>query len=282
MCANWLKEGLGNSKQGKIMKDFRKAFDTILNMLRNGENFAFSRFSDGELDILKNKYVILSDNHFISGDLKGAGRYTKEEQKEFDPEKHQFVREKLIETYKHNQKNYFKGICTGTDLHVGNENFNWMIDYHGGDHPNLTFANLLINANYTRFVEEIIPTFVDREIIYVANAMADVSKLPFEIGKKFEIGSNCAVNDYDTAKKVKNYIKANNTKNAIVLCSAASLSNFVIYECFKENQDNTFMDIGSCLNPLLGLKGWVYTRGYLTSYWLNSNSPFGRQVDVWK
>jgi hypothetical protein len=32
----------------------------------------------------------------------------------------------------------------------------------------------------------------------------------------------------------------------------------------------------------LGLEGWKYTRGYLTSYWMNSNSPFGRQVDVWK
>ena len=39
-------------------------------------------------------------------------------------------------------------------MHVGKANFDWMIDFHGGDHPNLTFANLLINANYKRFVEE--------------------------------------------------------------------------------------------------------------------------------
>jgi hypothetical protein len=156
-----------------------------------------------------------------------------------------------------------------------------MIDFHGGDHPNLTFANLLINANYSRFVEEMVPLFMNREIIYVVNELADTSKLPFEISKKFEIGSNCMINNYDTSENVKKYIKDTNTKDAIVLCSAASLSNFVIYECFKDNQDNTFLDIGSCLNPLLGLEGWKYTRGYLTGYWLNSGSPFQRQVDVW-
>jgi len=35
------------------MKDFRQAFDILLNKLKSGENFAFSRFSDGELAIMK-------------------------------------------------------------------------------------------------------------------------------------------------------------------------------------------------------------------------------------
>ena len=90
------------------------------------------------------------------------------------------------------------------------------------------------------------------------------------------------VNDFNVSQMVADYIKENEIKNHIILCSAASLSNFVIYNCYKENQNNTFLDIGSCLNPLLNLEGWKYTRGYLTSYWMNSNSPFGRQVDVWK
>jgi hypothetical protein len=156
-----------------------------------------------------------------------------------------------------------------------------MIDFHGGDHPNLTFANLLINANYKRFVEEMVQNFVNRDIIYVVNELADTSKLPFDIMKKFNIGSNCMIDNFDTSEKVKDYISSNNIKDAIVLCSAASLSNFVIHDCYKEDSGNTFLDIGSCLNPLLNLEGWKYTRGYLTGYWLNSGSPFGNQVDVW-
>jgi hypothetical protein len=263
------------------MKDFRQAFDTLLNKLKSGENFAFSRFSDGELFILQNKTVVLADNHYVTGDIRGSNRYTKEEHKEFYPDQHQIYRDKLIECYKHNQDNYFKGICTSTDGHVGKENFDWMIDFHGGDHPNLTYANLLINANYSRFIEEMVENFVERDILYVVNEMADTSKLPFDIKKHFYIGSNCMIESYDTSEKVKEYITKNNIKDAVVLCSAASLSNFVIYDSFKENNNNTFLDIGSCLNPLLALEGWKYTRGYLTGYWLNSGSPFTKQVDIW-
>ncbi len=263
------------------MKHFKNAFQQILEKIKNKENFAFTRFSDGELFIMQNKTVVLADNHYITGNIKGPNRYTKEEHKEFYPEKHQKYRHKLLECYKHIQDGYYKGICTSTDGHVGKENFDWMIELHGSDHETLTFANLLINANYTNFVEQMIPAFCDRDIIYVVNEMADTSKLPFNIVKEFHIGSNCMIENFDTSDKVRTYIRENNIKDHVVLCSAASLSNFIIYDCFKENQNNTFLDIGSCLNPLLDLEGWKYTRGYLTSYWLNSNSPFGKQEDVW-
>mgnify|MGYP003138911516 FL=1 len=263
------------------MKNFKLAFDHVIKKIQSKENFAFTRFSDGELFILQDKTLILADNHYVTGEVTGPNRYTKEEHKEFYPDKHQFYREKLIECYRHNQDGYYKGICTSTDGHVGKENFDWMIDFHGGDHENLTFANLLINANYKRFVEELIPLLQNREVIYVVNELADTSRLPFEISKEFIIGSNCMINNYDTSESVRKYIEDNNITDAIILCSAASLSNFIIYDCFKDNPNNTFLDIGSCLNPLLSLEGWKYTRGYLTGYWLNSSSPFAKQVDIW-
>jgi len=263
-------------------KDFHAAFDMLLDKLKNKENFAFTRFSDGELFIMQNKTVILAPNHYVTGEIKGPNVYTEEEQKEFLPHRDQVYRARLIESYKHVQHNYFKGICTGTDPHVGDENFAYMVELHGGDHETLTFSNLLINANYRRFIEEMVPLLAGRDIIYIVNKMADVSRLPFEIKKTFEIGSNCMINDYDIVDEVKEYIAANNICDYVVLCSAASLSNYVIYENFRENSNNTFLDIGSCLNPLLGLEGWKYTRGYLTHYWLNSGSPFGTQVDVWQ
>ena len=264
-----------------MSKDFHKQFDNLLNMIKSGTNFAFSRFSDGELFIMQNKVLILAKDHYVTGDVKGRNVYTEEEQKEFNPEEHQVYREKLIECFKHCQDNYYKGICTATDAHVGRESFEYQIELHGGDHESLTFSNLLINANYRRFIEEMVPLFVDREIIYVVNKLANTSRLPFDVKKTFEIGSNCMINDYNVAEEIKNYITENNIENHIILCSAASLSNFIIYECFKDNPNNTFLDIGSCLNPLLELEGWKHTRGYLTHYWLNSGSPFGTQVDVW-
>ena len=70
---------------------------------------------------------------YQTGEVVGRNIYTKEEHKEFIPEKHSFYRELLLETFKHNQDNYFKGICTPTDAHVGRENFEWMLSEHGGE-----------------------------------------------------------------------------------------------------------------------------------------------------
>ena len=126
-----------------------------------------------------------------------------------------------------------------------------------------------------------VPLFADREVIYVANKLANLSGLPFEIKKHFQIGRNCPVNDYDTVEKVRSYIEDNDIRDHIVLCSAASLSNYITHECFRDNSNNTFLDIGSCLNPYLELEGWKHTRGYLTHYWLNSGSPYGDLRGTW-
>ena len=44
------------------LKDYKKSFDFILNKIRVGENFAFARFSDGELGI-----GLLYTAHYILG-----------------------------------------------------------------------------------------------------------------------------------------------------------------------------------------------------------------------
>ena len=65
------------------MKDFYAEFTKFLNKLKKNENFAFARFSDGELFIMQNKTVILAEDHYVTGEIKGPNIYTKEEQKEF-------------------------------------------------------------------------------------------------------------------------------------------------------------------------------------------------------
>ena len=52
----------------------------FLNMIKDGENFAFARFSDGELFILQNKSLVLAENHWSLDGNKMGGTYIKEEQ----------------------------------------------------------------------------------------------------------------------------------------------------------------------------------------------------------
>ena len=63
------------------MKDFHGAFDTLLQKVRDKENFAFTRFSDGELFIMQDKHLLLAEDHYITGAVTGPNRYTTEEQK---------------------------------------------------------------------------------------------------------------------------------------------------------------------------------------------------------
>ena len=261
------------------MKDYKKEFDKFSGMLKRKDNFAFSRFSDGELHMLQNMYFKITDDHFIEGNTKGICKYTKEEHKEFNPQKHGFYRDKLEEAFKFRADNYFKGICARKD--VGEKDFKWQLSLNENHQDDLTFANLFINANYKRFIDEILIEIKNRPVVIVCNEAADLSNLPFSIVKEFRVGSNCVVNDYPVIEKIKEWIAAEGVRDHIFLCSAASLSNFIIHQCYKEFSENTYLDIGSALNPWMGLKGWVYSRGYLQHWVLGHKNRYGEQIDVW-
>lgn len=260
-----------------MMKDFVQEFDKFKSMLQNNESFAFSRFSDGECFILQNKRVVLGENFYITGNKAGANTYGPEEQKEFDPEQHKMARQLLIDAWNHKQHNYFKGIPSKQDsIHIDFE-----CDRTADD---LTFANLFINFNYKRFIEEIVlKLFAERDIIYIVNERADLRGLPFVVKKDFRIGSDCLNNDQHIVSEILEWIEQNNVKNHIILCSAASLSNIIIHQGFSVNSNNTFLDIGSTLNPYLGdkMQSCFQTRDYLREYWWNQKTHYGNQKDLW-
>ena len=139
----------------------------------------------------------------------------------------------------------------------------------------------MINGNYSLFVSMMIPEFKNRDVILVCNKNATFDSLPFKVKKDFRIGSNCMVNDYHLIEEMKRYISDNNIKDHIFLFSAATLSNFLIYELYKEFDQNQYIDIGSSLSPLLGLQGWRGTRVYLRCYWDGENNNIINQEDSW-
>ena len=87
--------------------------------------------------------------------------------------------------------------------------------------------------------------------------------------------------DWRVIATCRNPDKANDIKDHTFLFSAASLSNLLIYALYKEFDDNQYIDIGSALSPLLGLKGWRGTRVYLRCYWEGERNPIITQEDSW-
>lgn len=265
-----------------IEHNYIKDFDVLKSKLSSGENFAFLRFSDGEGFILYNQYLELSNQGYNLNGARGYAYYGKEEYKVFDPEKHSFYRDKLIESLEYCADNYYKGIPMKESCQAFDGIFDEIVENAGGDSEFLTFANLWNNANYSRFIEEFVPILKNKKVIFICNEASKFDELPFEVIKHFAIGSNAMINDYDIIEEIKLYIDDNNIEDHVFLFSAASLSNLIIHQLYEVNKKNTYIDIGSTLNPLMGLEGWTGTRTYLNQYWNSTGDKSQLEmVDVW-
>jgi hypothetical protein len=263
------------------MKTFDGDFNKIKDKIANRENVSLIRFSDGELFVLQNKRLELGPDYWLIEKNKGQGNYNNEEQKSFIPHQHEFFRKKLEESLQYDGVNFYQGICTRPD--VDYETFKWMVDLSGADEDaeRLTWANLFINGNYERYLNEILPIFADRDVIMVVNHSADLSQLPFKVKKDFRVGTNCFVNDYGLIEKMRHYIETNGIENHLFLISAASLTNLIGHQLHQYNPKNSYIDIGSTLNPIMKMEGWKGSRIYLREYWLGQPKFYTNMTCVW-
>jgi len=237
------------------MKNYVEHFHMLYNKLKNGENFAFARFSDGELYMMQNKETKLAHDHYILGKQKVSNHYFEEDHKHFLPGRDEFFRQELMDSYTHLQHNYFVGLSCRCC--VGNQHHQEMLDWYEGDINSdlLTWSNLWVNGNYKLFKEYMIPEFSNHKIVYILNENANVNGLPFEVSKDFRVGPNCIINDFDLIETVSDWISENKIENHVFLFSASSLSNYMIHHLYKKYSNNTYIDVGTTMNNYLGMKG---------------------------
>ncbi len=249
---------------------FKQDFKTLFLKIKSKENFAFTRFSDGEICIMQNKELKLATDHVIMGETKYNFGYSDDDYKHFQPEKHSFLKEKLIEAYKYKKKNYFVGgICKGCTC-ASRQFADWMHDLYGNLDENLTSTNLLVNSNYPLFVKYFVPVLKDRKVVFICSKNADLSQAEFNVVKDFRVGKNCIVNDHHLVDEIKDWISKENIKDHVFLFSASSLSEVLIHELYKDHDQNTYIDVGTTLHPYIGLS---IERDYLKSFWNNLPHP---------
>ena len=207
------------------MKTFLEDLKKIEKKLKNKENFSFLRYSDGERFIMEGKSLIIESNGCFVDDFHYPNQFQQEDFKYVDNVKHSHIKDLLIETFKYEEENYFKGIncpcCNGVEA----VNF---------------FRNMVSNQETLTW-------------------------------------ANCIINDHHLIEEIKQYTKENNLKNNIFLFSASSLTQILIYNLWKSNKDNTYMNIGTTLNHMLGLS---CQRGYL-SYNFNGHHPDVERTCTW-
>ena len=241
-----------------MRKNFVEHFYLLLDKVKSGENFSYLRFSDGEMHILMNRSVIVGDSWWSIDGNRRRGSYDSINYKDVDSVKDKYFFDALKESYQYHDKNYFVGLSCRCC--VGGKNFKWMVNFRGGDDEHLTWANLLINANFRRFNTEMLPLFKDKKIVFLGNENMDISKLPFEVIKDFRVGQNCMVNNFNISEDMIQWMKENDIKNHLFLFSASSLSEILIHKLFLFNKENTYIDIGTMFNLYFGIDT---NRGYL-------------------
>lgn len=231
--------------------------DLIMERLKNKNPFSFVRFSDGETEILKNRYLEINASHIIFRGQEWKNTFPEFDSKKFDPRCNQNIREDLLKSALYKNLNFYKGIPTSHNKAYKDKDF--MLRLNGGFDKNITFSDLFLNSNYIRYRDELVPLFEKYKYIYL---IANYRAKPIGIlknAKHIKVPDNFFSSYGETLNAVMKSLK-HLEAGALILSSASSLTNIVAHKIFLERRDVTFIDIGTSVNDLLSMDAII--RGY--------------------
>lgn len=240
------------------IKNYQQDIKILHQALLNRENISFSKFCDGEWAVLCNKEI--NNKEFW-----------------FDPSspKDQLKRNALIKSFRYINDRYFVGItCVkvfGIDTHKS------MKDFSGQKEDHLTWADIWVNANYTYYINNILPIFQDRIIILFCNNKGNINNLPFTPYMVFPLKNNAWEYNWDTiglAKLVASKLKKLGLTNLIFLFCCGPFGNILCHELTENEPQNTYLDIGSTLNP------WLKSEEFKRDYYIGNNY-FSNMIGGW-
>jgi len=237
----------------------KRNFQELRSRFVNRIPTTFVRFSDGELEVLRNNPLSITDGvvRWRLGTL--DGKYPRHDNKSFIPERDGILRSDLIASARYVADGYYKGVPASSNKATLDRNY--MIDLNGGDIRGLTFSDLFINENYLAFINDVLPIFLkNRNLTFVGNFRSNLSKLS-ESWSHLPIDDNIfPVYDDLFPNLLKTLTELD--ASAVVLSSASSISNTLGHQLHQVRPDITFVDVGTSLNPLIGLG--QATRAYQT------------------
>jgi len=224
-----------------IASSFRSDLELIFNKLKCRDYFSFSKYADGEYKVLKNELITNCDN------------WT------FNPDIHQKEHEYLLNSYNYNHPDYYVGISC--PCCQPQEDIQWMRDNVGS--KNVTWANLFVNNNYEYFKINFFPEFNNWEgkVTLLANEQGLNKTLPFKVDSYSPIKIGSWFNP-DLENIINNLrSQAAQSNNQLFLFSGGPLGNILAHQLHLANKNNTYLDIGSTINP------WTVgnNRGYLNN-----------------
>lgn len=222
-----------------------KTFDgdiiRIFNKVKNRDKFAFSKYADGEYKILVNENITNCDGWTFDKNIN---------KKEY---------QLLTESFKYSHEDYYVGIscpCCQPKSHV-----EWMRNNVGSN--NVTWANIFVNSNYSFFVDNFIPEFNKWKgnVVLFANKEGQEKELPFKVDKYIPLNLNSWKEPELSQIIEQSKIYSDKEKGQLFLFSAGPLGNMLSYSLHLHNKNNTYIDIGSTINPWIVGNNRSYLKG---------------------
>jgi hypothetical protein len=232
----------------KNKKEFKEEILILFERLKSKKYFSFSKYADGEWFMMRDMPV--NNNEF---------NYTKNDQ---------FYKNKLIESFKFKDDDYYVGVSC--PCCQGNEHQN-MIQFSEQKNENLTFANIFVNTNYGFYRDNFIEEYKNWDIHLVANKNAKILDLPFKIEKFYPVENTAWKENYSLIEE----IKKENFEGKLFLFACGPFGNMLSHQLWESNKNNTYLDIGSTLNP------WLQSEGFKRDYYNDTNSPFSNRTCIW-
>lgn len=230
-------------------KSYTSDIEILYQSIKNHENISFSKFCDGEWSVICNQKI---DNKEFW----------------FDPhnESDQYKRSALIDAFRYKNDRYFVGItCVkvfGLDTH------RLMKTFCDQDEDHLTWADIWVNSNYEFYKNKIVPLFNERPIVLFCNEAAKIENLPFKPYVVFPLKNNSWEynwNTIDGAKMLTSKLRKQGLTNLLFLFCCGPFGNILCHQLTDHEPENTYLDIGSTLNP------WLQSSGFERHYYLGNN-----------
>jgi len=220
--------------------------------------FTFVRFSDGEIEILRNRKLIIAGGVTEFRGKIFSNQFPEFDQKRFEPSESKDLRRDLLASAMFRDVAYFKGIPTKHNNALNDREF--MLRLNGGFSPQMTFSDLFLNSNFLLTRSKFFPFLVSSfEDLFVIGNWRCTLKDYLQKGELVEIPDDFFSSYKQTLDSVLAALQ-DAPERALILSSASSLSNIVGHRLRVSRPDLTFLDIGTLLNDLLGLP--LSTRTY--------------------
>lgn len=235
------------------MKDFNQDFEYFTELLKSDKNFAYARYADGEVALMKGRSIGVGSQAFHIDKWESPQGLTK-------------VGKELLQTLQHTEYNYYYAISSQTDNADDHEFLLNRIKIPS----NITFANLWINANYEK-MKAFYFNF-KKEAYVICNQKAKKESFPFPVLEIFPFPDNCIHywEEYgeDYINQLSQYVKEVYNKTFFISCGP--VSEILIHRLYLINPNNQYIDVGSSIDE--------FVHGYKTRPYMDSNTTYANEV----